>query len=720
MTEEIHSNAACAHCGLPAGRSAYRRALDGRALQFCCYGCFLARQVAFGRTEESESMWLLVRLAAGAFFGMLIMLLSLLLYVGAVTAAQPTLYRALQILLLALSTPVLVLIGGPFLHSSAVALRAGRLTADSLIAVAVIAAYGYSAYQVAAGTGQIYFDTLTMVLLSFTLGRYLEAVGRARAVADLASLLDLSRMRACVVTGRADHDMPATEVRAAALVRIRPGERIPVDGIVHSGRSDVDESMLTGESRPVAKGSGQRVFAGTINTDGALIVCADGSIADSRWARLGALVREALAERSPLQDRVDAIAAWFLPSVLMLAGASFVYWMAHTGDKDAALRCALSVLVVACPCALGLAAPLATSRGVSRALAIGTVARRGALETLAGVRAIVFDKTGTLSQGRLSIRKVLPLAPGWTVDALLQIAASVTHNSEHAIARALRSVPHDNGAAGNVTAEPGLGVTATINDQFVAIGSPALFNRLRWRTPADDDIDTALRSEPALSVTYVGIEGRIIGAILLADEPRSGAAAVIRDLQRLGLRVVLLSGDRSAAVFDFARKIGIGEAMGALSPEAKLVELRRLQASMGRVAAVGDGLNDGPLLAAADVGIAVSSGVDLALASAQVILPPDGIACIPKLLDLGKRVRRLVCSNLAWALGYNSIALALAAAGRISPVAAAILMAGSSLFVLANSLRLRATRGDPGHWSSTPVRRFFGAKRHGERLPMGN
>ncbi|MGH8263420.1 MAG: heavy metal translocating P-type ATPase [Steroidobacteraceae bacterium] len=694
MTNEAQTVDGCAHCRLPLGRNVYRRALAGRALQYCCYGCFLARQVAFGRSEESESIWLLVRLAAGAFFGMLIMLFSLLIYAGAVTEEQPALYRAVQILLLALSTPVLVLIGGPFLRASASALRAGRLTADSLIAMAVVSAYAYSVYQVVVGGTQVFFDTLTMVLLSFTLGRYLEAVGRARAVADLESLLDLSRVRARVVVGGTDRDRPASEIEAGALVRIRPGERIPVDGVVQSGRSDVDESMLTGESRPVLKSPGRQVFAGTLNGEGALIVRADGSIAESRWARLGALVRDALAERSPLQDRVDAIAVWFLPAVLLLATATFAFWFSRTDDAAAALRCALAVLVVACPCALGLAAPLAVSRGVSCALAIGAVAQRGALETLAEVRAIVFDKTGTLSEGRLSIRSVLALAPRWTTQSVLGLAASLARDSEHPIAVTLRSATAGNCAATDVRAYPGFGVAASVEGRLIAAGSAAMFGRLGWPAPVASEVDAALQAEPALSIVYIGVDGLLVGAILLADAPRADAAALVRELRRRGLHVVLMSGDRSPAVLAFARKVGIDDARGAMSPEGKLRELRQLQASLGRVAAVGDGLNDGPLLAAADVGLAVPCSVDLARASARILLPPDGVARIPALLDLGRRVRRLVRSNLAWALGYNGIALALAAAGRISPIAAALLMAGSSLFVLVNSSRLDATRGD--------------------------
>ena len=419
----------CRHCLLTIGPRAMRRTVNGVNCAFCCYGCCIAFQVRSGKSEEWEAAWLLIRLGVGGFLSMNIMLFSLLLYAGAFTGVDARLLPWVHLLLWIFATPALVILGGPFLRETWLDGVQGRLRSSALIVVGVGAAYIYSAFAVIERGTHVYFDTATMVLMLFTVGRYLEAAGRARAARDLEPLLAAESECATVVNGGAETRRPVREVDARMLVRVRPGERIPVDGVVTEGESHTDEAVITGESRQVAKSVGSPVIAGSINLDGPLLIQSSGAGTATRWAQICRSVRDALVRRSPTQRIADRVVGASVPLVLALGGLTMLYW-AQWLPLERALLFGLAVLVVACPCAVGLAAPLATSLGIGRLARCGCLVRDpGVLEALARTRLLAFDKTGTLTSGRAHVVGIE--SDGAGTDEVLTRAAGLERHSEH-------------------------------------------------------------------------------------------------------------------------------------------------------------------------------------------------------------------------------------------------------------------------------------------------
>ena len=684
---------ACSHCLLPVGRLGLQRVVNGQARRFCCYGCCIAYQVRHGVNEEHEAAWLLVRLGVGAFLAMNIMLFSLLLYSGSLGPEDGGLRQTVHVLLGILATPVLVILGEPFLHGAWRAALQGRASADTLVSLGAVGAYGYSVYAVGAGTQAVYFDTVAMVLVLFTLGRYLEALGRARAMRSLAPMLAAENATAVVVEDGRDSIRPVQQIAPGAVVRLRPGERVAVDAVVIEGHSACDESVLTGQPEPRPKTPGAQVYAGSLNGNGQLLVRATAAGAQTAWGRHARFVREALGRRSLAGALADRAAAIFVPVVVLLAGATVFYWSRHEPFGEA-LMTGLAVLVVACPCALGLAAPLATAIGLGRAAERGILLRAGGvLERLARVRTVAFDKTGTLTGGNMELVRCLPRRV--SEAELLTRAAGLARGSDHPIARAILAAAQARGLAPaqveKVQALPGEGMVGVLAGERMALGSAALMTRLAWLLePAWEDQD-AFHSR-----VFVGWGGAVQGQLLLEDPPLDEARVVVAALARRGIASILLSGDRPAAAGRFAEAAGIGDWHGGLSPLAKVEALQACSRDRGPAAMVGDGLNDGPVLAAADVGIAVGGATDLARETADVRLPPGRLDVLPWLIDHARRVRRTIFANILWALGYNTIALTLAACGLLQPIFAAGLMAGSSLFVVGKSLLVEQVRSNAG------------------------
>ncbi len=691
--------ALCSHCLVPAGAHAYRGLAGGEELPFCCFGCYLAYRVHGERGEEAEAALSLIRLGVGAFLAMNIMVLSLLLYTHAFGAAESGLRHAIEILLWVLATPAMAVLGLPVFVDAWQGLRQGRLTTEAMIAVGASAAYAYSAVSLLTGGDRVYFDTATMLLVLFTVGRYLDAATRARAARDLAPLLEAERTPVRVVTDSGVEMRPAGEVAAGDRVEVRPGERFPVDGEVVEGRSRADEALLTGESRAVDKGVGDRVIAGTTNADGLLIVATVAAGAATRWAEIGRAVREALDRRSRLQSLTDRIAAWFLPGVLVLAAAAGLYWSRHGSPWDA-LSAALATLVVACPCALGPAAYLASFLAVGAAARRGTVIRSTrALEELAAVRTVVFDKTGSLTRGAPSL-VALETAPGAGPEPLAA-AAALARADDHPLARALVAAAAARGVDSSrlprpsrVESHPGEGLVGTLDGGEVALGSAGLFERLGWTAPPELARRAAELEARGASLVLAGRDGRVEVVAAFEDELKPEARAVVAALEARGLGATILSGDRPPAVARVAAELGVEAWRAALSPEDKVAAVRELMAGRGGVAMVGDGLNDGPVLAAASVGIALGSGSELARTSAEVVTAGADLSALPRLFDAARAASRATRVNLLWAFGYNAVGLAVAAAGLLQPVLAAGLMAVSSLVVVGNSLRSARDR-DP-------------------------
>ena len=690
----------CSHCALPVGRIGRHQEVHGEEHWFCCYGCCLAFQFDHGAGEEPEAAAWLVRLGVGAFLAMNIMLFSLLLYADAFSGADAWVLQPVHWLLWALTTPLLVLIGGPFFGSAWGALREGRLVTDTLVTIGVLAAYGYSTWQLLRGSSLVYFDTATMVLMLFTLGRYLEAQGRARAARSLAPMLAAERAQVRLVLDGVVTLRPLAEVQPGDLVRVLPGERIAVDGVVVEGRSECDESVLTGQPEPRAKVPGVGVVAGSMNGNGLLLVRASASGLHTRWVQIGRMVRDALASKTLAGDGIDRVAAIFIPGVLLLAAATAWFWYERSGG-DAALLAGLAVLVVACPCSLGLAAPLASALAIGQAAQRGILIRSGGvLERLARLRGVAFDKTGTLTHNDL--RFVGLQLDGATESEVLSRARMLALGSDHPISRAVLAMVDQPALASatDLQARAGAGLTGCIDGERCAIGSADFMASLGWSVAAGL-VGTA---DDGCTSTFVGWRGTVRARLSFVAAPVSEAADVIAALHRRGLDTLLLSGDGSGAVERLAVRLGIMRWQARLLPEDKVKLLSEWSATHGPVAMVGDGLNDGPVLASAAVGIAVGGATDLARESADVVLPRGGLASLTWLLREADRVRRSVRANLLWAFGYNAVALALAAGGLLRPALAAALMAGSSLLVVARSWRAQRRADDTGRTEEGPRR----------------
>lgn len=684
--------ASCSHCGLPPGRIGRHQDVHGEAHWFCCYGCSLAYQFRHGAREEPEAAAWLVRLGVGAFLAMNIMLFSLLLYAGAFSADDAWLREPVHWLLWVLTTPLLVLLGGPFFAAAWCALREGRMVTDTLVTVGIASAYGYSVWQLLRGSSLVYFDTVTMVLLLFTLGRYIEAQGRACAARSLAPMLAAERACVRVLRQGVEVSCPIGQVQAGDLVRVLPGERLGVDGIVLEGRSECDESVLTGQAEPRPKVPGAQVHAGSLNGAGLLLLRASAPGLQTRWVRMGRMVREALASKSLTGERVDRIAADFIPGVLLLALAAAWFWYQRSG-MDAALLCGLSVLVVACPCSLGLAAPLASALAISQAAQRGILVRHGGVfERLAGLRGVAFDKTGTLTHEAPHFMGILSYRSN-EAEALLR-ARRLALGSDHPIARAILAAGDAStlAPASDLQAVAGAGVSGEIDGEFCAMGSAAFMASLGWEVPPELEG----HAHDGGTETFVGWSDAVRGRLVFAAAPVADAEAVVVGLRRRGLNTLLLSGDGTGAVESLAHRLGISHWHARLLPQDKVGLLQDWRARHGPVAMVGDGQNDGPVLAAATVGIAVGGATDLARESADVVLPRSGLANLLWLLHEAGRVQRSVRANLLWAFGYNAIALALAAGGLLQPVLAAALMAGSSLLVVTRSWLARRGGGGGG------------------------
>jgi heavy metal translocating P-type ATPase len=617
---------------------------------------------------------------------------------------------------LALAAAVLFGCGFPFLRAAAVALRHRSATMDTLVASAVVAAYGAglwhflagpaasgagvagaggAAHDHAAGAGHAHLTGVAVVVATLLVGRGLEAVARRRALSAVGRLLALGAREASVVVGETEVTIPAGQVHVGDVVRVRPGETIPVDGVVVAGASAADESMLTGESLPVEKAAGDRVTGATLNCDGTLDVRATAVGRDTVLAGIVRLVEEAQGRKAPVQRLADSLAGRLVPAVLAVAGLTFAAWWLGGGDPGGGVMAAVAVLVVACPCSLGLATPAAVLVGTGRGAGLGVLIKGGeVLEAAHAVDTVVLDKTGTITEGRMMVVAV-SAGPGETPDRLLALAAAAEAGSEHPVARAVVAEARRGGMeippATAFRAVPGGGVVATVDGAEVAVGSLAWLAAQGLTVPVPaGGIDAAVAAAGAAGRTVVAAawDGAVRGVFVLADGLRPSAAAAVAELRRTGHRVLLVSGDARPAVEAAAREAGIDEVVAGAGPADKIAVVAGLQAAGRVVAVVGDGVNDAPALVGADLGIAVGAGTDVAVGSAGMVLMRSDPAAVATALALSRRTFRTIRQNLAWAFGYNAVAIPLAAAGVLSPAACGVTMAASSVAVLGNSLRL--------------------------------
>jgi Cu+-exporting ATPase len=609
--------------------------------------------------------------------------------------------------LLGLTTPVQFWVGAEFHRTFLRDLRHRAPSMSTLVSLGTNAAFFFSVavtvwpHAFMHAGAMTYYEAAAVVITLVLLGRWLETRARGRTSDAIRRLVALTPRTARVVRDGQDVDVPVDEVRVGDLVRVRPGERVPVDGLIVDGASTVDESMLTGESVPVEKRAEARVFGGTVNGTGSFLFRATRVGADTTLARIIQLVQEAQGSRAPIQRLADRVAAVFVPVVLGIAAVTFLAWwmLGPTPALIHALVNAVAVLVIACPCAMGLATPtaiiVATGRGAERGILIKSAL---ALELLHEVRTIVFDKTGTLTVGKPTVTDMVAVA-GVEEDEVLALAAGVEQGSEHPLAEAIVTRAKERGVAlppiTEFRAVPGQGIDAMAPDGRVLLGN---------RTMMDErGIDvSALASEAATlavdgkTVVYLALAGRAIGLVAAADALKPDAAAAVSALRRLGLEVVMLTGDMAATAEAIARRAGIDRVRAEILPEVKAREIQGLQAQGGRVAMVGDGINDAPALAQADVGIAMASGSDVAIDAADVTSMRPDLAGVVDAVLLSRHTMRVVKQNLAWAFGYNVLLIPVAAGVlyplwgiQLSPMLAGAAMAFSSVSVVLNSLRLK-------------------------------
>jgi Cu+-exporting ATPase len=611
-------------------------------------------------SRDSEGRILAVRTGVALVLAAAVMTLQML------HAGPPWLWALL-------AAPVQFWAGWPFHAGFLASVRHARADMNTLVSLGTTVAYVASL----AGAPP-YYDTAAVIIAVVLLGRSLERRARRGTRRAVEALLELA---------------PRADVKPGDERLIRPGERFPADGVVVEGASAADESMLTGESDPVEKAPGARVLGGTLNRTGALRVRFDRTGDDTVLAQIVRVVRETQGTKPSLQRLADAWAARFVPIVLVLAAATFAGWW--WVDRSHALAAAVSVLVVACPCAFGLATPAAIL------VASGSAARRGilfkgatALEAVGRLDAFVFDKTGTLTLGRPAVTSVVP-APGFTREDVLRLAAAVERSSEHPLARAIVASAPDGPAASDFDARPGLGAVGRLDGREVAVGNRAFFLLLDVSfAPLQRDLTAA--TAQGETVVLVAVDGRFAGLLTLADPPRPEAARVVAELRRLDLGVRMLTGDDASTAAAVASRIGIDldRVQAEVMPADKAAAIRELQKA-GRVAMVGDGINDAPALTQADVGIALHQGADVAIEAADVVLMNTDLGRVSEAVRIGRAARRVIHQNFAWAFGYNALLIPLAAGLLrpwgldLHPMAAAAAMALSSLTVVLNSLRLR-------------------------------
>ena len=661
-----------------------------------------------GPSRDEEVRELRRDVAVAAALTLPVMILSMLPMLDGVRGWWPFTMDENNRLLLLLTAPVLFLPGRRFFRGFAAALRHLSADMNTLVAVGTGAAFAYSTAAVLfpqwlglpGGHMDVYFDTSATIITLILVGRLLEARAKNRASDAIRKLIGLQPRTATVLRDGEEKQLPISAVRIGDSVIVRPGERIPVDGTVEGGASSVDESMISGEPLPVEKGEGDEVIGGTVNKEGRLTLRATAIGAQSMLGHIVRLVDEAQGSKAPVQKLVDRVASVFVPAVIgvaLLTGLSW-YFLLGAGFTPSMMH-AIAVLIIACPCALGLATPAAIMVGVGVGADHGILIKNAAsLERARHVRTIVLDKTGTVTEGAPAVVAIdvdgdatLPGSDGASrEEAFLALIASAEQPSEHPLGKAVLQHARDRGitvtAPDSFQYEPGAGVIAFRGGDAVLVGNRALMKSYAVKLP--DAFPEELLA-PGRTLLLAAVNGRYVGAIALADRLRESSVEAVRQLHRQGIDVVMLTGDTESAAREIAREAGIDRVISGVRPEQKAAELRALRATGRVVAMVGDGINDAPALAEADVSIAMGSGTDIAMETADITLMRSDLCGVAEAMRLSEATLRKIRQNLFWAFFYNVIGIPLAAFGLLSPMFAAAAMAFSSVSVVSNSLLLR-------------------------------
>ncbi|CCF18583.1 Copper-transporting ATPase 1 [Pseudorhizobium banfieldiae] len=614
----------------------------------------------------------------------------------------------LYYLYFALATVVIFGPGFRFLKSGLPALFHGAPEMNSLVAVGVLAAYGYSLVAtflpglLPENARYVYYEAATVIVTLILFGRMLEARASGRASQAISKLAGLQAKTARVERDGKAVDIPTEEVVVGDVVVIRPGERVPVDGTVVDGASHVDESMISGEPVPVEKGEGATVIGGTINKTGSFRFKAEKVGRDTMLAQIIRMVEQAQGAKLPIQTMVDKVTAWFVPAVIALAVATFFAWLAFGPSLSHAVVAAVAVLIIACPCAMGLAVPTSIMVGSGRAAELGVLFRKGdALQELRSVDMVVFDKTGTITKGQPELTDLVT-AEGFGEDEVLALVVAVEARSEHPIAEAIVKAAEEKGLAvkpaTGFQATAGYGIEAHVAGRRIAVGADRFMEKLGLSVASFAEAAARLGDEGKTPL-YAAIDGKVAAAIAVTDPIKPGSAAAIAAMKEMGLTVAMVTGDNRRTAEAVARQAGIDRVVAEVLPDGKVAAIHELRAGGRKLAFVGDGINDAPALAEADIGIAVGTGTDVAIESADVVLSGGALSGVADAIAVSRATIRNIKENLFWAFGYN-VALIPVAAGvlypafgiQLSPMIAAGAMAFSSVFVVLNALRLRAVK----------------------------
>jgi Cu2+-exporting ATPase len=635
---------------------------------------------------------MLFRLFFAGFAMMNLIWISIALYSGANKGEFREFFHWMGF---ALATPTLLYAGYPFYRGAIGGLRVWRLTMDLPIAIGLSVTYAYSTYitVTASKIGEVYFDTVTNLIFVILIGRYLEGMFRHQALSATKRLMELQPRVATVMQDGKEQITPARGVRLGDHVLIKPGYKVPVDGIVLEGHSAVDESMLSGESAPVSKSAGAKVSAGTVNTNGALLVEVSSTLQNTTLAKIIRLVEEAQSSKAPIQRMADTIVPWFVLVTLICATLTFFIW--NTENFECALMAATSVLIITCPCALGMATPMSVAVASGLGAKHGILVKNGlVLETLSKVTHFVFDKTGTLTEGKMSVAH-MHIAPNIAAKDILRSAAAVERYSEHSVAKAIiaeaeaQQLNYRDVAVQGFHATAGLGVQADVDGKTVLLGSA------EWLIRSGITLDAGLLAQAheleaqAMSCVHCALGDAHVAVFALADKLRDDAQQLVNELRAAGISMTLLSGDRKPVAEAIAQQLGGMEVIAEVLPQDKDRVIQRLQRRGAVVAMVGDGINDAPALIRADVGIALGSGTDVSVESADIVLMHNELNKVRLATLLSRRTLLTIKQNIGLSFVYNAIMVPLAMMAKVDPLVAAITMPISSLVVIGNAARIR-------------------------------
>lgn len=676
------------------------------------------------RLDSAEQRDLILRFGLAAFFWLNVMTFSLALYVGYFEHISDSVQRYMPFVLMALATPVVFYCGFPILRLGWIGLRNRTLRMESLLSMGVLTAYFFSAVQAFRGASHVYFDTASVIVTFVLAGKLIEWNAKQRTSHWVTLLYQLVPNKVRLLNENQEHFVSVDALSPGQLFLVKVGERFPADGVVEVGESHADESLLTGESTPVVKAPGSRVIAGSLNLDEVQCVRATHNASQSTLSRIIALVETALGNRSELERAVDRVSRIFVPCIVVVALLTFaICWLGNFTTFGSALMRGITVLVIACPCALGLATPLAITA------ALGSAARRGilisdtrALETLGRVKHFILDKTGTITEGNFQLLGCeldpnFSSSPAWmqanaanadqdslpadfpfditgpSYEHAFALLASLEQYSEHPLGKAVVQFARENeivlGEASCVEIHKGLGITGIVDNKSMFIGGRRLIENLAVTIDARSELIARRWESEGQTVTFFGWDGGLQGCLGFGDSLRPHAPAVIADLKRRGIEPHLISGDSRVTTEAIARQLGLTSIRSDVLPEQKAEAVRDWKTRAEIVAMIGDGINDAPALAEANLGIAMGSGMEIAMQASSVVLMDNDLRKIPELLDLSKRAIRIIRQNLFWAFFFNTAGITLAVTGVVSPIFAAAAMLLSSLAVVTNSLRIR-------------------------------